>query len=232
MAPQLSIHVLSFGLIVLSVIIYVGSDKDPNWARKRDLPDWHFPKKKQETISILIKDLMGNGFLRIFYFMQRYFDNQTNLNGKNTKPEIKKSKNNKRSKLVALCFYSGVFTLLTLTHQWHLFIYLWLIPFFTVLPMLLRLRQLNEHYGLERQHDFNMSRNYTCRWFEKFLFAPHNVHYHLDHHLFMSVPFYQLPKLNQILKKHPEFNSLAHESVGVLSNHPKSILSELAVQRS
>ncbi|GAG84267.1 unnamed protein product, partial [marine sediment metagenome] len=32
-----------------------------------------------------------------------------------------------------------------------------------------------------------------------FAFAPHNVNYHLEHHLHPTVPFYRLPELNHRL---------------------------------
>ena len=31
-------------------------------------------------------------------------------------------------------------------------------------------------------------RHLDAAWWEKFLLAPHNVHYHVDHHLYPSVP--------------------------------------------
>ena len=34
----------------------------------------------------------------------------------------------------------------------------------------------------------------------RFLVAPHNVNYHLEHHLFMSVPQYRLPDAHRMLR--------------------------------
>ena len=38
---------------------------------------------------------------------------------------------------------------------------------------------------------------------------PHNVGLHLDHHIFPSVPFYNLKKLHEILLKDPAYVAFA-----------------------
>src|SRR5438445_11912 len=49
---------------------------------------------------------------------------------------------------------------------------------------------------------------------EKFLLAPHNVHYHVDHHLYPSVPYYNLPRLHAQLLAQPEYMARAHITDG------------------
>jgi fatty acid desaturase len=53
---------------------------------------------------------------------------------------------------------------------------------------------------------------------ERIFLAPNNVNYHLEHHLYPSVPFFQLPRLHALLCAKPEFRQ-AHMTrgyVGVL----------------
>ena len=35
----------------------------------------------------------------------------------------------------------------------------------------------------------------------RFFFAPHGVNHHLEHHLLMTVPSYQLPRMRQLLRE-------------------------------
>jgi fatty acid desaturase len=39
------------------------------------------------------------------------------------------------------------------------------------------------------------------------LFAPHHVNYHAEHHLLMTVPSYNLPKMHRLLKERGYFET-------------------------
>ena len=68
-----------------------------------------------------------------------------------------------------------------------------------ILPVILRLRSLAEHYAIPRQNILSGSRTVKAKWFEGFLIAPHNVSMHLEHHLFPYVPWHRLPELHNRL---------------------------------
>jgi fatty acid desaturase len=42
----------------------------------------------------------------------------------------------------------------------------------------------------------------------------HNVHYHVDHHPYPSVPYYNLPRLHTLLLTQPEYVARAHVTNG------------------
>jgi fatty acid desaturase len=47
--------------------------------------------------------------------------------------------------------------------------------------------------------DFRLCcRSYTCSWFPAFLYW--NMQYHVEHHMFPAVPFYNLPRLRKVLE--------------------------------
>ena len=83
-----------------------------------------------------------------------------------------------------------------------LFFLLWFIPMFTSTMFFLRIRSIAEH-GVtpDRRNPMQNTRTTMAQWWQKLLFAPHNVHYHLEHHLLMTVPSYNLPRMHQLLNE-------------------------------
>jgi fatty acid desaturase len=57
----------------------------------------------------------------------------------------------------------------------------------------------------------------TPTWWERLIFCPGNVNYHLAHHLFPSVPFFNLPRLHRRLMQEEVFRERAHITVGYTS---------------
>lgn len=57
-----------------------------------------------------------------------------------------------------------------------------------------------QHYGLNSDEpDFRMNtRTFTCSWLPAFYYW--NMQYHLEHHMYPAVPFYNLPKLRKALE--------------------------------
>jgi fatty acid desaturase len=44
------------------------------------------------------------------------------------------------------------------------------------------------------------TRTTLASWWERLLLAPNRVNFHLEHHLLMTVPFYNLPRLHRLLR--------------------------------
>ena len=57
-----------------------------------------------------------------------------------------------------------------------------------------------QHIGLSPNvPDFRLcTRTFTCSWFPAFLYW--NMQYHVEHHMFPAVPFYNLPRLREAIK--------------------------------
>jgi fatty acid desaturase len=53
--------------------------------------------------------------------------------------------------------------------------------------------------------------------------AQHNIEYHIAHHLYPQVPFYNLPKLHEILMQMPTYREKAHITDGYLKGFIKEI---------
>jgi fatty acid desaturase len=80
------------------------------------------------------------------------------------------------------------------------------------------IRSVAEHFGdLAYEDDLSSSRTVMPSLLERFLIAPHHVGYHLEHHLYPGVPYYNLPKLHQLLMKQEEYKVKAHITIGYMS---------------
>jgi fatty acid desaturase len=82
------------------------------------------------------------------------------------------------------------------------YLVLWVLPLVTVVQAILRLRAIAEHGATT---DFSSPltaarTNVAPAWLEWLIF-PHQVNYHIEHHLYASVPHYNLPALHAEMVK-------------------------------
>ena len=80
------------------------------------------------------------------------------------------------------------------------YLVLWVLPAVTVLQAILRVRAICEH-GAPRDHvsPLTAARTTLAAPLLRFALFPHHVNYHIEHHLFPSVPHYNLPRLHEAL---------------------------------
>ncbi|MFS8429496.1 fatty acid desaturase [Xanthomonas campestris pv. plantaginis] len=79
-----------------------------------------------------------------------------------------------------------------------LYLGLWLLPALTLLQLFARIRAITEHAGYAACEDQRHSaRTIVARSWQTFFCGPHGIHYHIEHHLHVRVPFYQLPALHR-----------------------------------
>jgi len=82
------------------------------------------------------------------------------------------------------------------------YLILWVLPLATVVQAILRLRAIAEHGATT---DFSSPltaarTNLGPAWLRWLLF-PHNVNHHIEHHLYASVPMYNLPRLHAEMRR-------------------------------
>jgi fatty acid desaturase len=64
----------------------------------------------------------------------------------------------------------------------------------------MRIRAIAEHSMIDDPKDpLRNTRTTLTSWWERIFIAPNRVNYHLEHHLFMGMPLYSLPKLHRLL---------------------------------
>jgi fatty acid desaturase len=82
----------------------------------------------------------------------------------------------------------------------HYYPMFWILPLLTWQMAITRLRNVAEHAVVPDNNDvFRSARTTYANVFVRALLAPYWVNYHVDHHLMMYVPCYNLPKLHALL---------------------------------
>ena len=91
--------------------------------------------------------------------------------------------------------------LLALTGHPTLYL-LWVGAWLTTYSLAMRIRSIAEHGMIpEPSDDFRNTRTTLARWWERLLIAPNRVNFHLEHHLMVAVPHYNLPHLHRMLRE-------------------------------
>jgi fatty acid desaturase len=88
------------------------------------------------------------------------------------------------------------------------YFFFWLVPLFTSFAFFMILRQIVQHGNGGRGWLTN-TRVFLLRPFIRFSVFPIGQDYHLPHHLFATVPHYQLRKLHEVLSEYPEYQKEA-----------------------
>jgi fatty acid desaturase len=165
-----------------------------------------YPRGKAYLVKKLLKDLSGLTAWKTYaYFLG-------GAPGLNTVTKValrplddtsEKLRNDARHDRNAVIFFQ-VTALLLFAWSGYLLQYLvlWVLPLVTVVQAILRLRAIAEHGATT---DFSSPltaarTNVAPAWLEWLIF-PHQVNYHIEHHLYASVPHYNLPALHRVMLK-------------------------------
>ena len=93
--------------------------------------------------------------------------------------------------------YSTVALILTWANAWLAFLILWVLRLIPLNSLFEHWRTVAERRGLLNPEDAAAIRRVDASFYEGPIFALLAVNYHLDHHLFSGVPFYNLLQLQQ-----------------------------------
>jgi fatty acid desaturase len=86
---------------------------------------------------------------------------------------------------------------------WWLWPVLWVLPQATWNPLVTRLRNIAEHacIGVNEPSPMRQARTTKANFLERMFIAPYYVNYHCEHHMFMHVPCYNLPRIHRALHR-------------------------------
>ena len=158
-----------------------------------------FPISRKSLHRKMIRDLTGQTF-----FKQRTAVLRAKL--KSRKPD--------RSPIVIgfgeggrlggfLLWQLGLLVVLSAVGLWWAYFVLWLLPMATWYPLVTRLRNIAEHACIAKDEPdpLKHARTTTANLIERAFIAPYYVQYHCEHHMFMHLPCYQLPRAHRLLEQ-------------------------------
>ena len=176
---------------------YVNTEKDPDWLRKKDNPEWHFPQSATSLVGIFLRDLVGIGGIKLIRLA-------SSLSSAARAPS-------KAFVRIRLVFYMTAIGVLIGAGCGKALVLYWAVPYFTWLILIMRIRSIAEHFAIEGEPGpYRQTRTTHVGLLARLFVAPKNVNYHIEHHFFPSVPFFRLPKLHALLMSNGEFAGAAH----------------------
>ena len=166
---------------------FAGTLEDP------DLPNYGaYPINKRSLYRKWRRDLTGQTGLKLLITLASGAGSQMSKETVGTKNLLAKQL------FVHLVFAS---ILLALGVGWTWFV--WMGVFLTSYMWVVRLRQVGEHAVVPDPLDPDVrmnTRTVEAPLWQRFLVAPNNVNFHLEHHFMAGVPCYNLPKLRALLR--------------------------------
>lgn len=161
-----------------------------------------YPRGRAYLVKKLLKDLSGLTAWKTYgYFLggAPALNTQTNIALRpldDTSSKLRSEARNDRNLVIA--FHVAAFGLFAWSGHLVQYLVLWILPLVTVVQAILRLRAIAEHGATT---DFSSPltaarTNLAPAWLEWLIF-PHHVNYHIEHHLYASVPHYRLRELHR-----------------------------------
>lgn len=204
---------------------YLNTDRDPYWVDFKNDDMWHWPKSPMSAISVFVRDLLminGPRWGAVMFRWSPWINHFRSDPEKDGPPVLTPAE---RARVYG--FHLVVVALFVVPpFGWKLAL-LWLLPLLTVVPVMIRLRTICEHLVLPNRSELDASRHTDASWWERLTIAPKNINLHLDHHLFPSVPYYNLPELHETLLGNQRYTGTAILNKRYLSFEPGGLLREI-----
>lgn len=161
-----------------------------------------YPRGRWYLMRKLLKDLSGLTAWKTYaYFLggAPALNTATNVAMRpldDTSEKLRREARHDRNAVIA--FHLAALALFAWSGYLVQYLVLWILPLVTVVQAILRLRAIAEHGATT---DFSSPltaarTNVLPAWLEWLIF-PHRVNYHIEHHLYASVPHYNLPRLHR-----------------------------------
>jgi fatty acid desaturase len=170
---------------------HLNSERDPDFRSSR------FPKTRRELVVMLARDLVGLNTLEQLGELKRF-----------------KKPTTRRVLALRIAFYVTLAVGLTALGLWRVYLVYWVLPIFTWLKFVLRLRAIADHAGVEGLAKPFDARVIVPNLFDRVFLAPRHCSYHIGHHLYQGVPSFNLKALHHELMKNDEIRQRTHVTRG------------------
>ena len=196
---------------------HLNTINDPDLLRRYKLEDWTFPKKPKSLSFLLLRDLLGLNFhqnIKKLYILH----NKNGVHKKNFKKE------SLALVLTQAFFYIGLLILIVVSNNILNFLIFWIIPFATYHKFIKRIRAISEHFAIPNNNYKEQTRTTIINPIESFLICPRNINYHLEHHLYPNVPWYNLKRLSRDEEEDIRGSNLGHYTKGIFTGLMREII--------
>jgi fatty acid desaturase len=173
---------------------------DPDFERKlRRAPEnWRFPMPRARLVTLLLRDVL---LLSTHEYVW----------------EAKDAGNLKRREggsvaygVGRLAFFLALVTTVSLLGAWKIYLLYWVLPSFTFLKAILRIRSLADHFAVkDAAGAFARTRTIVAPLWERVLLAPAGIGIHGPHHAYASIPYYRLADAHAALMSSPAYREEA-----------------------
>jgi fatty acid desaturase len=177
---------------------HVNTDRDPDMVRKQNA-EWEFPQSAGALALLLLKDVSG-------WNTYQQFEEAADMSD----TSAQKAAGVDFYLIARVAYYLGIAVAVSYFGVWRPVLLVWFVPALTWLKVILRVRSIAEHYGIENDHVYTRTRTTLPSLFERLFVAPLSINYHLEHHLYPSVPFFRLRRLHRVLTADAQYMSTAH----------------------
>jgi fatty acid desaturase len=161
-----------------------------------------YPRGKAYLVKKLLKDLSGVTAWKTYaYFLggAPALNTATNVALRPLDDTSEKLRTEaKRDRNLVVAFHALLLLVFAATGYLIEYLVLWVLPLVTVVQAILRLRAIAEHGATtDFSSPLTAARTNTGPAWLEWLIFPHHVNYHIEHHLYASVPHYNLPALHR-----------------------------------
>jgi fatty acid desaturase len=165
-----------------------------------------YPRGRAYLVRKLLKDLSGLTAWKTYaYFLggAPALNTKTNVALRpldDTSQKLRDEARQDRNMVVA--FHIAMVAAMAWSGYLLQYLVLWVLPLVTVVQAILRLRAIAEHGATtDFSSPLTAARTNLAPGWLAWLIFPHQVNYHIEHHLYASVPHYNLPALHRELAK-------------------------------
>ena len=161
-----------------------------------------YPRGKYYLLRKLVKDLSGLTTLKNYSYFRGRPEGRDAGSGRpldDTSPSLRAAA--RRDRRLALAVYLALFAAAIGLGYARWYLLLWVLPLITVLQAILRLRAVLEHGAVEdTRTPLQAARTNFVPFYLYWILFPHDVHYHVEHHLYPSIPHYRLADCHRLMR--------------------------------
>jgi fatty acid desaturase len=202
---------------------FANTDRDPDYVQQQADSDWRWPKTPRDCAKLGLQCILGLNLHRSAKIYTTWSPSANLFKPLSPAYPL-------RARILWVATTPLVFVALYFTNGWIPAILLWVVPSLTWLNVVTRIRATAEHILAPSTHELNSTRTVIPTLFEKWFIAPLGINYHLEHHLFPSVPGRNLAELHRLLIQDEDYRAKAHITHSYLG--PKrGLLGELLTKR-